>query len=150
MGNILSEEDIKYRDKVFDFFNEKVFGYQKPKQMQKKTMLSVFGLTTGQTIINNSIEKYGEYTYKEVYFTCLYCTSMIQKALSAKKFDGEFQQATYVEAIIRNNLGMVSNKMREKESSDKKLETQETIPLDAESAEYQHKGKINKRFEEMW
>lgn len=150
MANKLSEEDIKYRDKVFEFFNEQVFMYQKPQQMQKKTVLSVLGLTTGQTVINNSHEKYGEYTFKEVYFTCLFCANSIKRALSVKKFDGEFQQASYVEAIIRNNLGTVSNKMREKESSKKKLETQETIPLDIESAEYQHKGNINRKFEDMW
>lgn len=150
MQKKLSEEDKLYKDRVFDFFEHKILGYTNSQHLQKKSVLSVLGLTTGQNIINNSHEKYGEYSFREVYYTCVFCKDRMQKALSAKNFDGESQTVAYLTAIVRNNLNEISNKLKDNESSKKKIEVQETIPLHIETAKYTPKGTVNDKFKDMW
>lgn len=150
MQEKLSEEDKLYKKKVFDFFEHKILGYTDSQHLQKKSSLSVLGLTTGQNIINNSHEKYGEYSFREVYYACLFCKERMQKALSTKTFDGESQTIAYLTAIVRNNINEVSNKLKDNESSKKKIETQNTIPLNVDTASYLRKGTINDKFKDMW
>lgn len=148
----MASKDNQLWNELCNWVEKEIFGYDENQKLQKKAILRLKGLSTGQIIANNKCEKYGNYSFDVVLTAFKVNKDKILKSISIKEFVSEENKMAYVCAIIRNNINDVYTKMNNAKKSSNKTETINIDSITHTSAQYvkQSSEITNKKFEDLW
>lgn len=155
----MSKEDSIYWDKLYQYVKKDIYKLDDDIPLPRSIILSLRGLKNGQVIANNKAKAYGDYPFKIVYLTFIYCKNKIDYALKTKNFKSYQQSFSYIRKIVEGNLINVYKKYKEKERQKNMMkENGNTVTVnDVINKEVRYKSqekKINeelqKEFDSMW
>lgn len=132
----MTDEDIKYWNKILEIVEKEILNYDDNQHMQKMAVLKLKGLLNGKAVANNKTKNNGDYSYKVIYATFLMCRKKIQRAIANKSFDGEASKVGYVCAIVKNNINTAYELLKKKEQAEKKTEEIKTEEIGHTGVEY--------------
>lgn len=132
----------KDKDGNKDFFKlcyyveKEILNYESNQKIQKKAVLRLRGLSSGQNIANNYCEEYGEYPYDVILMTFKLYKDQIKKGLKNKNIDSEDSKLAYACAIVRDKLNDVYGRYINAKKAQDKIETVDTSIMEYQGAEY--------------
>lgn len=157
--NKMTKEDSFYWDKLYQYVKKDIYKLDDEVPLPRSIILSLRGLKNGQVIANNKAKSYGDYPFKIVYFTFVYCRKKIDYALKTKDFKSYQQSFSYIRKIVEGNLLNVYKKYKEKErqkemAKDNKntITVNDVINKDVryKSQEKKVNEELRKEFDSMW
>ena len=146
------EEKLQWKE-LCDWIEVNIFNYDiRTQRLQKKACLILKGLQTGQNVVNNKCEKYGNYPFDVILMTFKANKTKILNAIQNKDFDNdESKKMAYICAIVRDKINDIYSRYLNVQKSQEKVEAVNTSIMTYEGAEYKTtKRKTNKRLEDLW
>lgn len=147
------EEKLQWKE-LCEWLELNIFNYDiKTQRLQKKACLILKGLQTGQNVINNNCEKYGDYPFNVILMTFKANKTKIQNAIRNKDFEDESKKMAYVCAIVRDKINDMYSRYLNAQKTQKKVESVDTSIMSHDGAEYKSNNserKVNKRLEGLW
>jgi hypothetical protein len=147
------EEKIQWKE-LCEWMEINIFNYDiRTQHLQKKAVLILKGLQSGQNVANNNCEKFGDYPFNVILMTFKANKTKIQNAIRNKDFEDESNKMSYVCAIVRDKINDMYSRYLNAQKTQEKVESVDTSIMTHEGAEYKTNNterKINKRLEGLW
>ena len=137
------------------YVEKEILNYENNQKIQKKAVLRLRGLSSGQNIANNKNQEYGEYPYDVILMTFQIYKNQIKNGLKNKNFDSEDSKLAYACAIVRDKLNDVYTRYINIKKAQDKIETADTSNIEYQGAEYKpnvdkHKNKKEDKYKDLW
>lgn len=123
----MSEEEKRDWDKLYFYVHDVIMGYDEKTALDRYFVLRLKGLTEGKFIANNRTKLYGEYTFKEILATFIYCKSEIVKGLTFNDFKDNQHKINYIMFLVELQLNMIRERIRNKVKEEKQIEQVEIV-----------------------
>ena len=151
----MTDEEKKQWKELCEWLEVNIFNYDiKIQRLQKKACLILKGLQTGQNVINNNCEKFGDYPFNVILMTFKANKLKILNAIRNKDFENdESKKMSYVCAIVRDKINDMYTRYLNAQKTQEKVESVDTSIMTYEGAEYKTNSterKRNKRLEGLW
>lgn len=135
------------------YVEKEILDYEPNQKIQKKAVLRLRGLSSGQNIANNHCQEYGEYPYEVILIAFKIYKNQIKNGLKNKNIEGEENKLAYACAIVRDKLNDVYTRYINAKKSKEKIKSVDTSAIEYKGAEYKPVEKDNKnedKFKELW
>ena len=135
------------------YVEREILNYEPNQKIQKKAVLRLRGLSSGQNIANNHCQEYGEYPYEVILMTFKIYKNQIINGLKKKNFESEDTKLAYACAIVRDKLNDVYTRYINAKKSKEKVQSVNTDVIEYKGAEYKPAERNNKnedKFKELW
>lgn len=123
-------------DELCKYVSKEILNLTDGQSLTRRDYLTLQGLKTGKVVANKKIKDNGHYTYKEILATFKYYKSTILSAFRRNNIDNPVSKLRYACAVVRNNINVISQKMRRVENGQKQISNLHTDALETESAKY--------------
>ncbi len=144
-------EKLNTKDPVFvelcEYVRTEIFEYDETKKLSKHVVLRLMGFSQGKFMANNNIPAQAKYTWKEILLTFKIHKHLLKT--SSAKIKEEKNKFNYIMAIVDSKINDVSQRLKEKDAIEKKMESLEIIQT--EGAEYKKKSKDKRpSLQDIW
>ncbi len=138
---------------LYDYVHDKIMGYDKTVKLPKYIILRLQGLSKGQFIGNNKLEKLAQYDYKTILLTFKMCRLEIMNMIEKNKttYKNEQHKFNAIMTIIDREINNVVLRLKNVKKSEEKTVNIELYNQTHDSAEYIPKSKqVKKELEDLW
>lgn len=137
------------------YIEKEILDYEPNQKIQKKGVLKLRGLSSGQNVANNHCQTYGEYPYDVILMTFQLYKTQIKNGLKNKNIDSEENKISYACAIVRDKLNDVYSRYIAAKKAQEKIETINTDVMEYQGAEYKptidkNKSKKEDKYKDLW
>lgn len=147
----MTKEDSEKWAEAYDYFRYNIMHYDKKQSLPSSVVLRLKGMLRGKHMANNSTKDMGDYSFDVLLNTLKYANVSIQRAFMTKSFEDDRHKMAYALKVAENNLNTVYGKMKEREQTEKKIETTDISIITHESAEYiTNSKKVSSRLKDLW
>lgn len=151
----MSLEDIKYWEKLYDYVNNNVMGYDE-NCLSNSMIFRLKGMRVGKFMQSKNIKDKAYYPFKVILATFMFCMPKIKRGLETNTFYTEEIKFNYICKIVENNLNTVYLKIMNTEKA--KENASEVISKTIDYADtYVNRYKSEKtnhnknhEFDDMW
>lgn len=137
------------------YVEKEILDYESNQKIQKKAVLRLRGLSSGQNIANNYCQEYGEYPYEVILMAFKIYKNQIKNGLKNKNIDGEENKIAYACAIVRDKLNDIYSRYITAKKAQDKIDTINTDVMEYQGAEYKptvdkNKNKKEDKYKDLW
>lgn len=149
MGKFTDKEKEQWNELLI-YIEKEILGYDENQHLQKSAVLRILGLRNGQNVANNKIGEHGHYGFDVILNTFKINRKKILNAIRFKDFENEEMKIAYINAIVRNGLNDMYERMqRVKKAQDDSKKIDTTIIRHKGSA-YKRKTEDKEQFGKLW
>lgn len=149
MGKFTDKEKEQWKE-LLVYIEKEILEYDDNQHLQKNAVLRILGLRKGQDMANNKLKENGYYGFDVILNTFKINRKKILNAIRFKEFENEEMKIAYINAIVRNGLNDMYERMqRVKKAQDDSKKIDTTIIRHKGSA-YKRKTEDKEQFGKLW